>query len=191
MRNQQEIFFKFQSFLTDSSNEKIRICSEYLLAQVENSNFENFDLFFDFALNSSAVLSQRAARAIYFVFEKRNDLIPKYEHKIFEALSLSKNYALDRSLLRIYRDFDLPVDEENLISLMNLCMENMNSQKQKIANKGYSLLILEKIAKKIPELIPEIELTLETTLKYQPTNLIRWVEKVLKSLRKSSHPHNF
>lgn len=128
-------------------------------------------------------LTQRAAGIICLCTEKNPSLIishlPAMIHKLKEP---GVQDASKRNTLRILQLIDIPENLEE--DLMELCFNYLDSGKEAVAIKAFSMTILFKLSAKYPELRNELQILIENQLPYQKPAFVSRGNKILDLLSK-------
>jgi hypothetical protein len=141
----------WDEFLFDSSKQLIE-----LGVNIIEQDPKLFPQLFNLALSQKAKYSQRAARVVYYYFEKNPQDYSVYLIKILERLPYISNESLKFSLLRVFTICKLPKDDEFLGLLTKICIDSLEAKVKRIAIKVYAIDILYRISQIIPEFKNEL-----------------------------------
>ncbi len=86
--------------------------------------------------------------------------------------------SMKRNTVRLLQQIEIPEKLEGVV--MEICFNYVESPKEAVAIKAFSLTILSKLAKKYPEIIPEIKLLIEEQLTHQSAAFKSRAKKFLK-----------
>jgi len=88
--------------------------------------------------------------------------------------------AVKRNTVRMLQSVSIPEKYEG--EIMEICFKYIESPKEAVAVKAFSLAILEKLAKKYPEIIPEVKLLIEDQMPHQTAAFKTRSKKFLKAV---------
>ena len=164
----------FKELLTDSSKDLIIKVTKFV---IENPKY--FDEVYNLALAEIPKFSPRAARIIEYFYVAAPEEVESYIPDIIRKLPKIKSEGVRRGLCKIFTTHDLKsIDEELLGLLVNTCFEFLNSSKEAIAVKCYSMIIIEKVIEFEPDLQSEYILSLENQLPFFSKGLKNRVRKM-------------
>lgn len=127
-------------------------------------------------------LVQRAAWPVGIIGEK-TDKLGAYIPAMIENLQKHKLHdAVKRNTVRSWQFMNIP--EEHLGEVAEVCFNYLGSQKEPIAVKVFSMVVLEKIVKRVPELKDELKFLIEEQLPYGSAGFKNRGKKVLAELAK-------
>ena len=118
------------------------------------------------------------------VFDHSPELIMPYVNKLIENLNQDQHHiAIKRNSIRILQFIEIP--EDKTAELFDHCLENLNSVKEPIAVKAFSMTVLFNICKSFPELKYEVIPLLELELKRnESAGVLNRGKKMLKAIQK-------
>ncbi len=139
---------------------------------------KKFDQLFYLFLNDEYRVTQRAAWplsccAISHPFFMKN----KFEKLINNLRKPNLHDAIKRNTVRVLQHVDIPEMQEGRV--MEICFNYVESPKESVAVKAFSLTILGKLAKKYPEIIPEIKLLIEEQIDQQTAGFKSRAKRIL------------
>lgn len=140
----------------------------------------------DLSLSNKPQIANRAARVVQFSIEKDYSLIEPYLSKIIHRLNNIKIEIVRGSMMKIFADYYLPKDEEELGILADVAFYHIQHISKVATTKIYALDILYKISNLEPDLKPELIDIIEDQI---PKSLISFKtrgKKVLKKLYKET-----
>lgn len=140
---------------------------------------KRFDQLFNLFLNDEYRVTQRAAWPLSYCAIAH----PSFMKKNFEQLinNLGKpdlHDSIKRNTVRLLQQIEIPEKLEGAV--MEICFKYVESPKEAVAIKAFSLTILGKLAKKYPEIIPEIKLLIDEQLMHQSAAFKSRAKKFLK-----------
>jgi hypothetical protein len=98
------------------------------------------------------------------------------------ALQVPRSDAVKRCIIGILQDADIPEVEEGILA--DRCFQFLNSAKETIAVKVFSMTVLFRIVKKYPELKMELKESIQSQLPFGSAGFKNRGQKVLKALEK-------
>ncbi len=140
---------------------------------------KKFNQLFNLFLNGEYRVTQRAAWPLSYCAIAH----PSFMKKNFEKLITNLNKpnlhdSIKRNTVRLLQQIEIPEKLEGVV--MEICFNYVESPKEAVAIKAFSLTILGKLAKKYPEIIPEIKLLIEEQLTHQRAAFKSRAKKFLK-----------
>lgn len=126
-------------------------------------------------------LPQRAAAVVNEVCEKRPDFLMPYYERIILNLRNDIHDAVKRNTVRLLQFHHIP--EDLLGEAADICFEQLQSAKEPIAIKVFSMTVLFNIVKRVPELKSELEYMIEEQMPYGSAGFISRGRKILKALK--------
>ena len=124
-------------------------------------NPEIFKKFFDLALEDKTPYAMRAARVVQLACNNHPLLIRPYTKELILKFNSFRNDGLRRSILKIFTERSLNLDDESLGILVDFCFTCLVSASEKPAMKMYSMVILFKISQFYPDIKSELISTVE------------------------------
>jgi len=152
------------------------------LANKIGANQESFDELIDLFLHDDIKVTQRAAWLLSHCVDQHPWLIEKHIEAIILNLEKDVNDAVKRNTLRVLQFMEIP--EESMGILAEHCFNYLNSGKEPIAIKAYSMTILFNIVKVFPELKEELQMSIEDQLPFGSAGVKNRGNKILKALQK-------
>ncbi len=140
-----------------------------------------FDELFHLFLNDEYRVIQRAAWPVSYCVDAYPILISKHWKTLMEHLKKPDLHdAVKRNSIRFMQEIDLP--EKHHGAIMDLCFTYLQSPKESLAVKVFSMSVLANLAKYYPEIKPELKLVIEDQLPHQSAGFKSRAKKVLKQL---------
>ena len=143
--------------LVDSS----RIIGD-MVAEYVGENKDRFYEIVKLTLYEEKPMASRAGRVLDLCTEKYPYLILPHLDEIFKHIKEGK--ILHRSILKVFAEEDITLDEEKDGLLLDSCIEWLLMSGQEVAVQIFCMSILLKFGKKEPELINEIIEVIENIL---------------------------
>lgn len=133
------------------------------------------EVYFD---EKNPVAACKAAWILRHAADRHPAMIRPYLKDLVKYLRNENHHvAVKRNGLGILQSIDIP---ESLFGpLSDLCFNFMNSNKEPVAVKVYSMIILDKIGNQIPEIRHELKLILQDLLPYGSSGFIARARKIL------------
>lgn len=133
------------------------------------------DLYFEYVDQD---LARKAAWVLRYAVEKNPDLINPYIPEILDYISKDGLHdAVKRNGLAILSETQLP--KKIYGRLTDLCFRLLQSEREPVAVKAFSMDILNNIGKEIPEIQRELKLLLNEILPYQSRGIKARAKKIL------------
>ena len=139
-----------------------------------------FEQAVDLALSNKPQIANRATRVVQFSIEKDFSLVEPYLSKIVHALWDINIEIVRGGLMKIFADYCLPSDEEELGILADLSFYHLQRISKVATTKIYALQILYKISNREPDLKPELIAIIEDQM---PKSLISFKTRGKKMLK--------
>lgn len=152
------------------------------LVEIIRSHPEWHELIIDIYLSDEEPYSRKIAWAIDLYAEEDPDFVIPYREEIAGKLASFSHPALKRHGLHILSRIPLP--EENLGTLANLCFEWLLEPGLPAAIKVYSMEVLFRITLTEPDLRKELADCIEIRLSEETPGFRNRGEKILKKLSK-------
>jgi hypothetical protein len=147
------------------------------------SNQQRFDELFKLFLNDEYRVVQRAAWPVSYCVDRHPQLINKHWKELMENLKKSNLHnAVKRNSIRFMQEIDLP--EKHHGEIMDRCFTYLESPKESLAVKVFSMSVLGNLAKHYPAIKPELKLIIEDQLPHQSAGFKSRAKHVLKQLEK-------
>jgi hypothetical protein len=126
-------------------------------------------------------LSQRAAAIVNAVCEQRPDFLKPYYERIILNLRNEVHDAVKRNTVRLLQFHEIP--EDLMGETAHICFELLQSAKEPVAIKVFSMTVLLNIVKRVPELKSELEYMIEEQMPYGSAGFVSRGRKILKALQ--------
>lgn len=124
------------------------------------NNKKRFNELFDLFLNGEYREAQRAAWPLSDSAIAHPSLMKNNFGKLINNLNRTNLHdAVKRNTVRLLQQIEIPPKYEG--EVMNICFQYLESPKEAVAIKAFSITTLSKLAKKFPEILPEIKLLIE------------------------------
>ena len=133
-------------------------------------------------LTGEWVLVQRAAWVVGNLAEKTRLIDPYMPQLINNLKRQGIHDAVKRNTVRAWQFMEIP--EDYLGEVAEVCFNYLGSQKEPIAVKVFSMVVLNNIVKKVPELKDELKFLIEEQLPYGSSGFKNRGKKVLSELEK-------
>ena len=128
-------------------------------------------------------LNQRAAYSMNFVVEKNPSLFAPYLEKAIHNLKSPKHVAVKRNTLRILQTYDIPEELQGIV--LDIAFKFLESQKEPIAIRVFSMTVIFEIAKNEPDLLRELRILIEENLPHGSAGFKSRGNKILKYINKT------
>lgn len=146
-------------------------------------NQQRFDELFDLFLNDEYRVVQRTAWPIGFAVMAVPALIqPHWKELISKLKEPGVHDAVKRNGVRLMQDLDIP--EVFHGDVMDICFNFLESPKEAIAIKAFSMTVVANLAKHYPEIKTELKLIIEDQLPHQTAGFKSRAKKILKQLER-------
>lgn len=130
-------------------------------------------------MNDQYRVTQRAAWPLSYCAIAHPFFMKKNFDKLINNLGKpNMNDSIKRNTVRLLQQLGIPEKLEGAV--MEICFNYMESPKEAVAIKAFSLTTLGKLAKKYPEIIPEIKLLIEEQLMHQSAAFKSSAKKILE-----------
>lgn len=140
---------------------------------------KRFDQLFNLFLNDEYRVTQRAAWPLSYCAILHPSLIKNNFDKLINNLNKPGLHdSIKRNTVRLLQHVNIPEKQEGTV--MEVCFKYVQSPREPVAIKAFSLTILSKLAKKYPEIIPEIKLIIEEQIHQQSAAFKSRAKKFLK-----------
>ena len=148
------------------------------------------DELLDYCIDKKVVIQQNAGAVLGKIIDLDKEILIPHLFRILQNLKNEPHDAVKRASMRILQFIEIP--EENLGDVFQLAINYLQSNKEPIAVKVFSMSSARKICEKHPELcnelIPIIEFLLEEKIS---RGIIARAQKELKILHKlKKDPHS-
>lgn len=145
------------------------------------SNQQRFDELFCLFLNDEYRVVQRAGWPLSYCVINHPQFISRHWKKLISNLKKPKLHdAVKRNSIRLMQDLEIP--EKYHGEIMEICFRFLESPKEALAVKVFSMSVLGNLSKKYPEIKAELKLVIEDQLPYQSAGFKSRAKKVLKAL---------
>ena len=149
------------------------------IVQWIDDNQERFNILFTLFLNDEYRVTQRAAWPLSKCVEAHPEFIKKQFGKLIKNLQRPNLHdSIKRNTIRLLQYVDIPKKYHGQV--MNICFDYVQSPKEAVAIKAFSLTVLDNLAKSYPEIIPEIKLLIEEQLPHQTAAFKSRAKKLLR-----------
>ncbi|WP_020528207.1 hypothetical protein [Flexithrix dorotheae] len=152
------------------------------LANYIGNEQEKFAELIDLFLNGEMRVTQRASWVVGHCADQYPELITPYLPTLVYNLRNNIHDAVKRNTVRILQDIDIP--EDLIGEAADICFEFLQSNKEAIAIKVFSMTVLFNITKSIPELANELKVIIEDQMPYGSAGFKSRGKKILKELNK-------
>ncbi|HKR03372.1 MAG TPA: hypothetical protein VJY62_01950 [Bacteroidia bacterium] len=136
------------------------------------------DLFF----NDEYRVVQRSAWAVNMCAENHPELIKPYLEKMIDYLQKPVHDAVRRNTVRILQFIDIPKNLTGKVA--SVCFDLLQSKKEPVAVKVFSMTVLAKICTGATELKNELRLIIEQQLPYSTAGFQSRAKRILKEIEK-------
>jgi hypothetical protein len=126
--------------------------------------------------------TQRAAWVISVVAERRPRLLEKYYPLFIGLLNKpGKHDAVNRNIMRAFQFVDIP--EKHQGEILDVAFKLLNSSKEPIAVKAFSMTVIYNLSKKYPEIQQELRSSIEALLPDGSAGIKSRGKKILNKIR--------
>ncbi len=140
-----------------------------------------FDELFYLFLHDEYRVVQRSAWPVSYCVDAYPVLINKHWKTLMLKLKKPNLHdAVKRNSIRFMQEIELP--EKYHGEIMDLCFTCLESPKESLAVKVFSMSVIANLAKYYPEIKPELKLIIEDQLPHQSAGFKSRAKKVLKQL---------
>ncbi|MGB4845918.1 MAG: hypothetical protein WBP16_15740 [Ferruginibacter sp.] len=147
------------------------------------SSQQRFDELFALFLNEEYRVTQRAGWPMSYCVIANPLFIKKHWKKLINNLKKPDLHdAVKRNSVRFLQKMEIP--EKYRGDLMDICFKYLESPKEALAIKVFSMSVLGNLAKQYPEIKPELKLLIEEQLPNQSAGFKARAKKILKQLDK-------
>lgn len=145
------------------------------------SNQQRFDELFNLFLNDEYRVVQRAAWPVSYCVDAHPILISKHWKELVNNLKKPNIHdAVKRNSVRLMQDIALPETYHG--EIMDICFTYLESPKEALAIKCFSMSVLANLAKCYPEIKTELKIIVEDQLPHQTPGFKSRAKTVLKQL---------
>jgi hypothetical protein len=117
-------------------------------------------------LNGEYRVTQRAAWPLsYCAIAHPHFMENNHEQLLANLKKPNLHDSIKRNTIRLLQSVTIPKKNEGAV--MEVCFGFLQSTREPVAIKAFSLAVLQKLAKKYPGIIPEIKLIIEDQLPHQ------------------------
>lgn len=146
------------------------------------NDISRFNQLFNLFINDEYRVTQRAAWPMSYSVIAHPELMKNNFEKLIKNLEkLGIHDSIKRNTLRLLQQINIPSKYEGAI--MHLCFQYVESSKEAVAIKAFSLSILGNFAKKFPKIIPEIKLLIENQFPHQTPAFKQRAKKLLNEFK--------
>ncbi len=147
------------------------------------NNQQRFDELFSLFVNDEYRVVQRAGWPVSNCVMANPKLIKKHWKGLINNLKKPNLHnAVKRNSIRLMQDIELPAKYHG--EIMDTCFKFMESPKEALAVKVFSMSVLGNLAEIYPEIKPELKLLIEDQLPDQTAGFKSRGKNVLKQLEK-------
>jgi hypothetical protein len=188
MHRNRFLIFEYLSllFVKRIMNLKKQILDEHSKEQCQKivnwvgSDKKKFNELFHLFLSGEYRVSQRSAWPLsYCVIAHPHFMEDNFEKLLGNLKKPNLHDSIKRNTVRLLQAVDIPEKHEG--GVMEICFKYLESPKEAVAIKAFSLTVLEKLAKKYPAIVPEIKLIIEEYLPHQSAAFKSRAKKFHKS----------
>ena len=141
---------------------------------------KKFNELFHLFLSGEYRVTQRSAWPLsYCVIEHPHFMVDHFEELLGNLKKPGLHDSIKRNTVRLLQAVNIPAKHEG--GVMEICFKYLESPKEAVAIKAFSLTVLEKLAKKYPALVPEIKLIIEEQLPHQSAAFISRAKEFMKA----------
>ncbi len=126
-------------------------------------------------------ITQRAAAIVNEVCERKPEWLEPYYERVILNLRNDVHDAVKRNTVRLLQFHDIP--EDLLGEAADVCFKLLESAKEPVAIKVFSMTVLFNIVKRVPELKSELEYMIEEQMPYGSAGFVSRGKKILKALK--------
>lgn len=127
-------------------------------------------------------ITQYAAHLLGKCCDLQPHLILPYLGQMIELLDKEVHDSLKRNVVRTMQFVDIP--EEHWDKTAQYCFQLLESKKEAVAIKVFSMTVLANLCEKLPELKNELSIIIEDQMPYGSAGFKSRGAKILKKLRK-------
>jgi hypothetical protein len=151
------------------------------------TDLHRFNELFDLFLHDEYRVSQRAAWPVSHCAIAHPEFMKKNWGRLISNLHKPKIHdSIKRNTVRLLQSVPIPKKYEGAV--MDICFKYVESHREAVAVKAFSLSVLEKLARKYPEIIPEIKYLIEDQLPHQTAAFRSRAKKILKTFESFQVP---
>ena len=161
----------------DSNVKRNRVLAQHILEHPQL-----FDELMQYFFSEDLRIAQRSSNVVNLCVEKNNLLIFPYLPKIIKGLKKTPHDAYKRNSIRLMQFIDLP--EEHIGDVADICFKYLDSVKEPIAVRAFSMTVLYNITKTYPEIKNELIMMIEDHLPYGSAGIKARGKNILRLLRK-------
>ncbi len=165
------------AILKDHSKPQILKIVDYIA-----SDQQRFDEMIELILKGDKKIAQRVSWAMSYCVEAYPGLIISHLESLMENLRNPVHDAIKRNTLRSLEYVEIPEDLMGLVA--DICFEFLDSPKESIATRVFSMTALYKICQKEPELSNELKLVIEDHYPHGSAGFKSRARKILKGISK-------
>ena len=145
------------------------------------SSQQRFDELFSLFLNDEYRVVQRAAWPVSYCVDVHPELISKHWKELMQNLKKPNLHdAVKRNSIRLIQGIELPKAYHGAI--MDMCFTYLESPKESLAVKVFSMSVVGNLAKYYPEIKPELKLIIAHQLPHQSAGFKSRAKHILKEL---------
>ena len=145
------------------------------------SSQQRFDELFSLFLNDEYRVVQRSAWPVSYCADAHPVLISKHWKELMQNLKKPNLHdAVKRNSIRLMQGIELPKAYHG--EIMDMCFTYLESPKESLAVKVFSMSVVGNLAKYYPEIKPELKLIIEHQLPHQSAGFKSRAKHILKEL---------
>jgi hypothetical protein len=129
-------------------------------------------------LGTDKILASRAAWVMSYCVIKNPVLIESYLEKLIKNLNADVHVAVKRNTVKVLQYVDIP--EKLWGRAATACIYLLQSNKEPVAVKVFSMTVLANICKHEPELATELKLIIENQLPFASAGFKARAKKILR-----------
>jgi hypothetical protein len=143
-----------------------------------------FEKFFPLIYDDNGYVANRAAWVLEKYAANYPHIVKPYLPEIIDQLLVTRFHGARRLLLKVVSFYPIPEEKEGV--LVDRCFTWLESPKEKVALKVYSMQVLADFAQKMPDVIPELIAVLENNYEHNSIAFKSRASKTMKLLAKTN-----
>ncbi len=152
------------------------------IASYIGNNQNRFDELIALMLKGEKKVAQRAAWIMNYCVEAKPDIINPHIEELLHNLQNPVHDAIKRNTLRALEYIEISEDLMGLIA--EICFEFLDSTKESIATRVFSMSALYKVCQKEPGLSNELKLVIEDHYPHGSAGFKSRAKRILKGIEK-------
>ena len=146
-----------------------------------SNNQQRFDELFCLFLKAEYRVVQRAAWPVSYCVIAEPALIRKHWKKLVDNLKKTNLHtAVKRNSVRMLQHLEIPIKYQG--DVMHICFNYLQSPKEAVAIKAFSMTVLGNLVKKYPEIKNELKYVIEEQFADQTAGFRSRGKKILKAI---------